>query len=439
MHIKHFFLSILVSMVAGTSWAQAPSNDLCSDAIDLTQFLGYGLGALQQTDSYSNLEATGEEELEDALPADWGDGSVDQSVWFHFTGDGNTYQFRTLNCAGAAFYSNDTQMALYKGSCDALELVHANDDLNGFWDINYGWYYSFVDAKLDEGADYFLMVDGFNWTDNDFWEGVAQGTFCMTVMQTQNMGDHVSCDAALAIDEVFQAQGNDLSIVGPFNNTPAGSGIEPAPNATPMGIECWNDGPTDDGSVWFTFEGDGNPYTITHTFCDADNFTYFWGWDSQMALYKGNCDEMVPVTCAEDFDGDLFQWWAEVGFDSEEGETYFLRMDGFHWNFNGFEWVAGGSFCLQAFPGNVNSVPLREDLSLEAFPNPSTDGRLRLNWGGEDVRGDVGVFDVTGRQLGLILNVIRGEEITLDVPTGAYVLRVKTESGTASVQVQVAH
>ena len=158
-----------------------------------------------------------------------------------------------------------------------------------------------------------------------------------------------------------------------------------------------------------------------------------------MALYKGNCDEMVPVTCAEDFDGDLFQWWAEVGFDSEEGETYFLRMDGFHWNFNDFEWVAGGSFCLQAFPGNVNSVPLREDLSLEAFPNPSTDGRLRLNWGGEDVRGDVGVFDVTGRQLGLILNVIQGEEITLDVPTGAYVLRVKTESGTASVQVQVAH
>ena len=88
------------------------------------------------SDTYTNIDATGEPDLAWAMhckvfgltktPLECG--SVDQSVWFTMQGDGGTYLV-TTNCAGAAFYSNDAQMALYKGSCDALELVLANDDL----------------------------------------------------------------------------------------------------------------------------------------------------------------------------------------------------------------------------------------------------------------------------------------------------------------------
>ena len=97
--------------------------------------LGNGIGVQQTSDTYTNIDATGEPELADALQGFWfdqdsagNDVSVDQSVWFTMQGDGGTYQIVTTNCAGAAFYSNDTQMALYKGSCDALELVLANEN-----------------------------------------------------------------------------------------------------------------------------------------------------------------------------------------------------------------------------------------------------------------------------------------------------------------------
>ncbi|MBK12705.1 MAG: hypothetical protein CL849_04165 [Crocinitomicaceae bacterium] len=422
--------------------AQAPENDLCSDAIDLTEHLGQPIGSVQSAGSFSNIGATGEAELEAELALSWFDTgldgtevSVDQSVWFHFTGDGNVYQFMTWNCPGSAFYSNNTQMAIYQGSCDDLDLIVANDDLNAFWDINYGWHYSFVNAKLEEGQDYFIMVDGYRFSEGDFWEGVAQGTFCLSINQVIDMGPHNSCEGAKAIDEIFEPNGGELSVVGPFDNTVWGSGVEPGPLG--IGVECWNDGPTEDGSVWFTFEGDGNSYSITNTFCNDENVAYLWGWDTQTVLYKGGCDEMVPVDCGEDLNEELFQWWGPVGVDTEEGETYHLRVDGFHWEFLGLEWTASGAFCLQAYPGNLNGIPVLEKLELDVFPNPSSDGAVRLQWSGEESLADVGVFDISGRQVGMIMNVTRGEEIHLDVPNGTYVLSLKTDAGHSTVQVQI--
>ena len=116
--MKHaFFLSVGFLFVS-TAFAQAPVNDLCSEAIDLTEHLGQPIGAAQSAGSFSNIGATGEAELEAGLVGSWFDTgtdgtevSVDQSVWFHFTGDGNVYQFITWNCPGSALYSNNTQMA----------------------------------------------------------------------------------------------------------------------------------------------------------------------------------------------------------------------------------------------------------------------------------------------------------------------------------------
>ena len=72
--------------------AQAPSNDVCAGAIDLTSMLGNGVGMQQSSDTYSNIGATGEPELADALEGFWFDEdtlgnmvSVDQSVWLPIT------------------------------------------------------------------------------------------------------------------------------------------------------------------------------------------------------------------------------------------------------------------------------------------------------------------------------------------------------------------
>ena len=119
------------------------------------------------------------------------------------------------------------------------------------------------------------------------------------------------------------------------------------------------------------------------------------------------------------------------------GETYYLRYDGFHWAFNGMEWTANGAFCLKAYAGNINVVDVLESLDLQVFPNPTCDGRVRLNWDGAEPRADVGVFDAHGRQVDMILRATRGQDIQLDLPSGHYVLGIRTDTGTASVQVQI--
>lgn len=444
--MKRMLLCTVALVFSAACWGQAPANDLCDQAIDLTEHLGFDIGDLQTTESFSNLDATGEPDLAVALSDIWGDddsletgASVDQSVWFHFTGDGHTYQLRTSACPGAAMYSNDTQMALYSGNCDSLELVGGNEDLIGFWGGTNGWWYSYMDVKLDAGEDYFLMVDGYNWDymDSDDWVGVAQGSFCLNVMRTTNTEVQNTCSGALAIDAIFEPDGAGLSVAGPFDHTPLGSGIGPDETAPITSIECWGDGPTEDGSVWFTFEGDGNAYSIEQDICDEDNWAYQWGFDSQMALYKGSCDEAVAVSCAEDWDAGNSQWWSRIGFDTEVGETYYLRYDGFHWTFNGMEWTANGAFCLKAYAGNINVVDVLESLDLEVFPNPTCDGRVRLDWDGAEPRADVGVFDAHGRQVDMILRATRGQDIQLDLPSGHYVLGIRTDAGAASVQVQI--
>ena len=51
-----------------------------------------------------------------------------------------------------AMYADDTQMALYSGACDDLTLVTANDDMAYMWASEWGWWYSFLDFKAEEGC-----------------------------------------------------------------------------------------------------------------------------------------------------------------------------------------------------------------------------------------------------------------------------------------------
>jgi hypothetical protein len=420
-----------------------PDNDLCSGSIDINELIGAEIGVLTQKGPFTNVDATGEEGLSNDLIETWWDydsngfmPSVDQTVWFHFTGDGNTYQFRTLNCPGAVFYSNDTQLALYSGSCDSLDLVGGNDDLMGFWSPEWGWCYSFINFKAEENVDYWLMVDGFNWNDGVTYQGVAEGAFCISSVQLTPLTDNNSCNSALAIDEILSATENNPSYVGPFDNTVLGSNIMPDENAEAIGIECWEDGPTEDGSVWFTFTGDGGSYTISPTHCNDDNLVYYWAWDAQMALYSGDCNELNPVACDEDYDSANSLYWPEIGVDTEDGVGYFVRMDGVHWANAGFDWVADGGFCMQAVAGNVNLVHENKLLEVSFYPNPCV-GEITLDWIGENNNADIVAFDQSGKKVGVFLNVIKGQKINLNVAPGIYVLNIKSDHHIGSVTVNV--
>ena len=445
MMIKYKYLTILSLFLILTNiqaYSQ-PDNDLCSGALDLSELIGNDMGVFTQAGPFTNIDATGEPELTEGLAESWFDAdseglvpSVDQTVWFHFTGDGNTYQFMTLNCPGAAFYSNDTQLALYSGDCDDLSFVGANDDKMGYWSSNWGWFYSFLNFKAELDVEYWLMIDGFNWNDGESFQGIAQGTFCISSVQLEPLTNHNTCTDALAVDEILSATVGNPAFVGPFDNTELGSNIVPDENAETIGISCWEDGPTENGSVWFSFTGNGNPYTIYPTYCSDDDFVYYWGWDSQMAIYTGDCGEMVPVACSEDFDTDETMFWPEIGLDTEEGVTYYVRFDGFNWTDNGYEWTANGGFCLQASAGNVSSTNDILPLDVSFYPNPCY-GDITLAWEGDDEVANVVAYDQLGKTVGVYLNVRRGQSINLDVSSGIYILNIKSDNHTGSVTVDV--
>ena len=447
--MKYFYTGVLavlfVFVSAAASFAQAPANDLCIDAIDINEIFSTELGEQLNVGPFSNVEATGESELAAGLVDDWFDPlegetlpSVDQSVWFRFTGNGETYQITTYNGPGAAMYANDTQAALYSGTCDDLTLVTANDDLNGFWSANFGWYYSVLNFTAEAGVNYWLMVDGFNWEDDDAFQGISEGTFSLRAVNAEPLIDRGVCSAARPIDEVFNSSTTAAQFVGPFDDTELVTGLGVDYEADMTGAECWEEG-TDDGSVWFSFTGDGNSYYLGMFQCQLSNatFVYYFGFDNQLALYKGTCDGLVPVGCSEDINQADGEYWAEIGFDSEEGVEYFLRHDGYHYSNQLNEWSAEGTFCLTSTLSNTTIGISEVDAPVfSVFPNPTAEG-VTITWTGDDNLADVTAFDLAGKEVAFYSNVQRGQNQDLGLPSGIYSLRVTTETTSGIIRLQV--
>jgi hypothetical protein len=180
---------------------QGPENDLCADASNIGEIFGTGVGVVQLSDAYSNVGAT----VSDSDPEDgWecfgepdggGDSpSVDNNIWFTFEGDGNPYVVLANDCNGTLgdeyIFAGDTQFALYSGECGNLVPVACNDDSP---DAVQGNYFSELEFETEDGVTYYLMVDGFDWT--DLGEAPAEGSFCLQVTQTVVGVDELSANA----------------------------------------------------------------------------------------------------------------------------------------------------------------------------------------------------------------------------------------------------
>ena len=444
--MKHLFSLFSAMLLVTLALGQAPSNDLCTNAIDINEIFSIDVGTQLAAGPFSNEDATGESELAADLVGSWFDPldgellpSVDQSVWFHFTGNGETYQLTTFS-GDATMYANDTQAALYSGTCENLALVTSNDDMNGLWNGEGGWYYSVLNFTTEVGVDYWLMVDGFNYPeDNEDYQGVSEGTFNLRAINAEPLSGRGVCSAARPIDELFSETTSETNYIGPFDDTELVTGLTVDYEADMLGTECWDDA-TDDGSVWFSFVGDGQSYYLSMDQCQANNqtFVYYFGFDNQLALYKGVCGELEPVACAEDYNFDEGAFWAEIGFDSEEGVQYYLRHDGYHYTVGTNEWSAEGTFCLSATRSSTTiGIDELKPVALDIFPNPSVGGTVSLSWPGSESVADVAVFDLTGRQVAGIRRVVRNETLNLDLPTGTYMVKMRTETSSATTQLQV--
>jgi hypothetical protein len=162
---------------------EAPGNDECVDAIDLNSLTGGGLNVPQTSDMYTNTGATADPGFNagfDCFEDNNNTGALlNNTVWFTMTGDGEWYTVATGDCGGTAeFFEGDTQMAIYTGSCGNLVPVACNEDI----DFAGGDYYSEITFETEAGVEYFILVDGYDYT--SFGGGAATGDFCLTVTQT---------------------------------------------------------------------------------------------------------------------------------------------------------------------------------------------------------------------------------------------------------------
>jgi hypothetical protein len=165
-----------------------PANDECAGAIDINAVFGQAVGVPQLIGPYDNTTAT-----TSALDPSTGwecygepDGSgtaptLENTLWFTFTGDGGKYFIETTDGPGVTNYidDGDTQMSVYTGSCGAFTPVVCNEDGPS---ATANEYPAGVTLNTTAGQVYYIMIDGFN-----FNGALSDGEYLIEVTQLQTI------------------------------------------------------------------------------------------------------------------------------------------------------------------------------------------------------------------------------------------------------------
>ncbi len=220
----------MIAMSCSLAAFAQPANNECSGAMSIAPLFGQGVGMTQTSMTFDNTGAT----TEASDPATgWecfgepdGGGSapsLENTIWFTFTGDGGSYYLRTIECNATNYITDgDTQIALYEGSCGALTPVVCNED-DG--DAPAGNYFSSISFTATAGTTYYMMVDGFS-----FNGAPSIGEFCLEV--TEEMG--IDCAAAAAGSAEVDAPILCFNETATFTVTDA-----IVPNASPISGFFW--------------------------------------------------------------------------------------------------------------------------------------------------------------------------------------------------------
>ncbi len=110
------FLITLLVLSSMTLFAQAPVNDECTGAVNVTSL----------PFSYSENTRTATHNISDPV-LDCADGGGGKTVWFKFTPA--TTLFYTISTRNSTPADYDIAMGLYTGACNNLSLVDCNDDI----------------------------------------------------------------------------------------------------------------------------------------------------------------------------------------------------------------------------------------------------------------------------------------------------------------------
>jgi len=200
---------------------QLPSvpGDICGGAIDLNQYFGQGINSVTSTPLFDNTDYSTDASDPTTGYDCWGepDGggdapSLENTMWYTFVGDGETYLIETANCGATDYIDDgDTQMAIYAGTCDNLTAVACNEDGPSATTTLFPAGYELVTTP---GTVYFMMIDGFN-----FNGAISDGEYCIKItQQTGAAVDSVEVTFQVDMTWVLDAGGSiqGIKIAGNF-------------------------------------------------------------------------------------------------------------------------------------------------------------------------------------------------------------------------------
>jgi hypothetical protein len=206
---------------------------------------------------------------------------------------------------------------------------------------------------------------------------------CTFALMSQGAPANDDCEAAIDIDALFHNEPGNIYTSEIFTNVGATVGDDDPTS----GLDCWLEIEIDGGdtdprnqTVWFSFLGDGLMYNILTSDCGGLAKNYIFGGDTQLGILTGDCGDFDEVVaCNEDSenidfdDPDWNNWYAEVDFQTTDGEDYLMLIDGLDWSiFGGDEGVAEGEFCFEVTQ-ITTSIKDFNQVQISLYPNPTND------------------------------------------------------------------
>jgi len=373
-------------------------GDSCVEAIDISAIFGGDLDVMQTSEVYDNTSATiGADDPTAGFEcfAETGGASLENTMWFSFVGDGNTYYLNTGDCGGnASPYNNDTQIAIYEGGCDGLTVVACNEDEPGT-NVSTGPWQAGVSFPTTEGVNYLVFLDGWNGT---------VGQFCFNATQV-----------ALSCDDIMPGELGASATNICFRDTLFAGVLGADAPVVPI-----TDGV--DGFFWMLSTeapiGDANP---------AANPGYLGQFPTQDGPYTlvfiNNGDQVAP--------NDYFLTGITVGNATQLTEvSYDYTMACLSYAETiPFTFVAEGAECEEEV---VSSIDDAVEFDISVGPNPTRD-YLNVNWVNSDLSFDnYSIVNLVGQQVlnGELNSGQQNLKLDLsDLAVGQYFLLMQTESG----------
>ncbi|MCC7465781.1 MAG: T9SS type A sorting domain-containing protein [Saprospiraceae bacterium] len=153
----------------GTISVTPAPHDGCSDAKDINNLFGAAYNVPQTSALQNNTGYTSTGDPAVTSGCFFQDDALQRTVWYTFTGDGNTYRIRSVQCNATNYIPDgDTQVALFTGNCSSPTQVDCNDDEN----VNANILNFNLVVATQPGEVYRMVVDGY---------GGAQGEYCLEV------------------------------------------------------------------------------------------------------------------------------------------------------------------------------------------------------------------------------------------------------------------